>query len=55
MLTDEPNKYHTEPVDSDLKVSTFFYENEDFIKLFEAFVEDNAHKIDLSTQEMKLE
>lgn len=38
-----------------MQVSTFFYEDENFIKIFETFVEDNAHKVDLSTQEMKLE
>ncbi|CAM9473686.1 unnamed protein product [Scytosiphon promiscuus] len=37
------------------KVSTYFYENESFIHVFEVFVETNAHKIDLTVEEMKLE
>ncbi|CBJ34093.1 conserved unknown protein [Ectocarpus siliculosus] len=37
------------------KVSSLFYESEDFIKVFEDFVETNAHKIDLDVEEMKLE
>ncbi|CAM9194063.1 unnamed protein product [Ectocarpus fasciculatus] len=37
------------------KVSSFFYESESFIKVFEDFVETNAYKIDLDVEEMKLE
>lgn len=37
------------------QVSSFFYENENFIHVFEMFVESNAHKIDLDAEEMKLE
>lgn len=37
------------------QVSTFFYEDESFISVFETFVNNNAHKVDLSTEEMKLE
>lgn len=47
--------FSNESIDSGVQVSTFFYEDENFIKVFETFVEDNAHKIDLSTPEMKLE
>lgn len=36
-------------------MSTFFYEDDSFINVFETFVNNNAHKIDLSTEEMKLE
>lgn len=36
-------------------MSTFFYEDERFFKVFEDFVSDNADKIDLGTEEMKLE
>lgn len=37
------------------QVSSFFYENENFVHIFEMFVETNAHKIDLDVEEMKLE
>ncbi|CAM9712273.1 unnamed protein product [Ectocarpus sp. 4 AP-2014] len=37
------------------QVSSFFYESESFVKVFEDFVETNAHKIDLGVEEMKLE
>ena len=37
------------------QVSSFFYESEGFVEIFETFVKDNAHKIDATTDEMKLE
>lgn len=38
-----------------VKVSSFFYENEGFVEIFEEFIKDNAYKIDVTTDEMKLE
>eukprot|EP00752_Nemacystus_decipiens_P010451 g9310.t1 len=37
------------------KVASFFYEDENFVHVFEEFVESHAHKIDLDVEEMKLE
>ena len=37
------------------KVESFFYEDEDFSNLFETFANKHAHRIDLKSEEMKLE
>mmetsp|Transcript_33894 Transcript_33894/g.44708 ORF Transcript_33894/g.44708 Transcript_33894/m.44708 type:complete len:156 (+) Transcript_33894:138-605(+) len=37
------------------KVQNFFYEDEEFAHIFEKFVEENAHTIDLESEENKLE
>jgi hypothetical protein len=37
------------------KVENFFYEDEDFSNLFEKFANKHAHRIDLKSEEMKLE
>ncbi len=37
------------------KLERYFYEDDSFAKIFEDFAEQNCHKIDLETDECKLE
>ncbi|KAG5179768.1 hypothetical protein JKP88DRAFT_273601 [Tribonema minus] len=52
---DDPQGAKASSQDIVTQVQQFFYENDDFANKFEAFVADNSHIVDLSSEENKLE